>query len=169
MLAAMQIRVLSAIVAVVAAFATWSCGGSGGSRRMPQVAPQGAEAASPDPARASLEGEWRLVSMETASGPRQVTGFLRYDRFSNLTLHAELAAGDPAARAPQTVVAAFTAKASPASGTFDYAGLTENVGRERLTPDAVDMREWRYFEVDGDTLRVSARGGRTATLVFQRQ
>ncbi|MCC6990442.1 MAG: hypothetical protein IT181_15655 [Acidobacteria bacterium] len=164
----MQTRALSAMVAVAAALANWSCGGSGGGLRIPQVTPQSTETAA-DPARAALEGEWRLVSMDTAGGPRQVTGFLRYDRFSTLTVHAELAAGDPAARAPQTVVAAFTAKASPASGAFDYAGLTETVGRERLTPDAVDMREWRYFEVDGDTLRVSARGGPSAaTLVFQR-
>ncbi len=150
------------------AVAAWSCGGASGGGRLPQVQPQSTEPAAADPVHAALEGEWRLVSMETAGGSRRVTGFLRYDRFSNLTLRADLAPDEPSARAPQTVVAAFTAKASPGGGAFDYAGLTEEVGRERLTPDAVDMREWRFFEVDGRTLRVSARGGRSATLVFQR-
>ncbi len=163
----MQTRFLGVTVALGLSVAAWSCGSSGG-MRLPQVQPQRTEPAAADPVHAALEGEWRLVAMETAEGPRRVTGFLRYDRFSNLTMRAELAADDPAARAPQTVVAAFTAKASPSAGAFDYAGLTEEVGRERLMPDAVDMREWRHFQVDGQTLRVMARGGRSATLVFQR-
>lgn len=162
----MQTRLFSAAIAVGAAVATLACGGSGGIR-IPRVNPPNDTGAS-DATRAALEGEWRLVAMETASGDRRVTGFLRYDRFATLTLRAELAPDEPSARAPQTVVAAFTAKASPSGGAFDYAGLTEEVGRERLTPDAVDMREWRYFEIDGETLRVSARGARSATLVFQR-
>ena len=165
----MWTRVFSVVPALVLTLAASACGGSGGGLRIPQATPPSADASSSDPARAALEGEWRLVSMETANGPRRVTGFLRYDRFSTLTLRAELAPDEPAGRAPQTVVAAFTAKASVAGGAFDFAGLTEDVGRERLTPDAVDMREWRYVQVDGDTLRVSARGGRSpATLVFQR-
>lgn len=128
--------------------------------------------ATSDPTRASLEGEWRLVSMQTADGgARRVTGFLRYDRFANITLRAELAADEPTAHAPQIVVAAFTAKASPSDGTFDYVGLSEEVGRERLTPDSVAMGEWRYFALDGQELRVFVRdrsGRRAATLVFQR-
>lgn len=165
-------RMVSALTALVVAVAAASCGGSGGGIRIPQVAPADGGAGSADPARASLEGEWRLVGMETADGgSRRVTGYLRYDRFSNLSLRAELSPDEPAARAPQTVVAAFTAKAAPGAGTFDYTGLSEDVGRERLTPDAVDMREWRYFSLDGQTLRVSARdraGRSAATLVFER-
>jgi len=160
----MNIRFLTVTLAVGLALTTWACGGSGGGIRAPQVP----GASQSDTTHAALEGEWRLVSMETASGARRVTGFLRYDRFSNLSVRAELAPDEPTGRAPQTVVAAFTAKASPAGGAFEYAGLTMDVGRERLTPDAVDMREWRYFELDGETLRVSARGGSSATLVFQR-
>jgi hypothetical protein len=131
-----------------------------------------AGAASTDPTRAALEGEWRLVSMQTADGgSRKVTGFLRYDRFANLTVRAELTADEPAGRAPQTVVAAFTARATPSGGAFEFVGLREDVGRERLMPDAVDMSEWRYFEIDGASLRVFVRdraGRAAASLVFQR-
>jgi hypothetical protein len=165
----MDTRILTAVVATVLALAAWSCGGSGGGIRAPQAPPSATAA---EPARTSLEGEWRLVSMQLADGgSRRVTGFLRYDRFANLTLRAELAPDEPAARAPQTVVAAFTAKASPSGGAFEYVGLSEDVGRDRLTPDAVEMGEWRYFELDGQTLRVSAhdRAGRAAAvLTFQR-
>jgi len=61
----------------------------------------------------------------------------------------------------------FTAKASPSGGELDYVGLQSGVGAERLTQDAVPMEEWRHFQVSGDTLRLSVRGG-AATLVFQR-
>ncbi len=166
----MTLRALSVIVPALLALAAWSCGGSGGRIIRAPQAP--AASASNDPARDSLEGEWRLVSMQTIDGgSRRVTGFLRYDRFANITLRAELAPDDPAAHAPQTVVAAFTAKASPASGEFEYVGLSESVGRERLTPDAVAMSEWRHFEVSGQTLRVFVRdrsGQPAATLVFER-
>ncbi len=57
------------------------------------------------------------------------------------------------------MVADFTAKASPSGGEFDYVGLQSGVGAERLTQDAVRMEEWRHFQVSGDTLRLSARGG----------
>lgn len=165
----MWTRVFSVVLAPVLTLAALACGGTGGGLRIPQATPPSGGTSGSEPARAALEGEWRLVSMETADGLRRVTGFLRYDRFSNLTLRAELAPDEPAGRAPQTVVAAFTAKASLAGSAFDFVGLTEDVGRERLMPDAVDMREWRYVQVDGDTLRISARGGRSpATLVFQR-
>jgi len=166
----MPIRFLSLMAPIVLALAAWSCAGSGG--RVMRAPDTPAGAASTDPTRAALEGEWRLVSLQMADGgSRKVTGFLRYDRFANLTVRAELAADEPTARAPQNVVAAFTAKASPSGGTFDFAGLSADVGRERLMPDAVDMSEWRYFEIDGASLRVFVRdgGGRAAaTLVFQR-
>ena len=166
----MDARFLPVIAPIVLALAAWSCAGSGGRVMRASEAPPAA--ASTDATRAALEGEWRLVSMQTADGgSRKVTGFLRYDRFANLTVRAELAADEPAARAPQNVVAAFTAKASPVAGAFDYTGLSEDVGRERLLPDAVAMNEWRYFELDGASLRmfVRDRAGRpAATLVFQR-
>ena len=140
--------------------------------RVPQTA-QPPPGVATDPTRASLEGEWRLVSMQMADGgSRRVTGFLRFDRFATITVRAELAPDEPAARAPQTVVAAFTAVASPSGGVFEFAGLREEVGREQFTPDAVQMGEWRYFEVTGPTLRVSVRdrsGRAAATLVFERQ
>lgn len=165
----MTVRVLTVLALALLAS---SCGGSGGGLRIPQVTPQADAGAVSEPSRAALEGEWRLVAMETADGAsRRVTGYLRYDRFSTLSMRAELAPDEPAARAPRTVVAAFTAKATPGAGTFDYTGLSEEVGRERLTPDAVDMREWRYFTLEGQTLRVSARdraGRSAATLVFER-
>lgn len=166
----MQARFLSLVAPVVLALAAWSCAGSGG--RVMRAPDTPAAAAATDPTRAALEGEWQLVSLRMADGgSRKVTGFLRYDRFANLTVRAELAADEPAARPPQNVVAAFTAKAPPSGGAFDFAGLRADVGRERLMPDAVDMSEWRYFEIDGPSLRVFVRdsGGRAAaTLVFQR-
>jgi hypothetical protein len=59
----------------------------------------------------------------------------------------------------------------PGNGQFDYVGLAMGVGTERLTPDAVNMAEWRHFTVSGDTLRLFARdreGRPAATLVFAR-
>ena len=154
------------------ALAASSCAsGGGGSVRAPQAS-TGQAAGSTDPTRASLEGEWRLLSMQMADGAtRRVTGFLRYDRFANLTLRAELEADDPAARGSHTVVAAFTAKASPGAGELEYVGLHDDVTPDRLTADAVSMAEWRYFELVGDALRLFVRdsaGRPAATLVFQR-
>ena len=140
------------------------CGGGGRVVRAPGSSPPASQS---DAVRAQLEGEWTLVGLETASGARRVNGFLRYDRFANIAVHAELAPDDPAARPPRTVVADFTAKASPAQGELEYIGLQSGVDLERLTQDAVRMEEWRLFQVSGDALRLSVRGG-GATLVFQR-
>ena len=140
---------------------------SGGGRRVVR-APADAPAVSQSEApRSEFEGEWRLVGFESTSGPRKVSGFLRYDRFATITVHAELAGDEPSARPPRTVLADFTAKASPAGGQFEYAGLRMGVDSTRLTEDAVRMEEWRHYELSGDTLRLSVRGG-GATLVFQR-
>lgn len=147
------------------ALAAGACAGGGGVSR-PAPAPSTASAAA-----SPLEGEWRLVGFERADGgPRAVTGFLRFDRFSNITVHAELTPDDASARPPRLVLADFTAKAAPSNGQFDYQGLSLGVDAERLTSDAVAMGEWRFFELDGDTLRLSARaGGRpAATFVFER-
>ncbi len=154
--------VVAALVAVTSA-----CASGGGRARPASSAPAAAaDAASP------LEGEWRLTTMQLADGSsRRVTGFLRFDRFSNITVHAELAPDEPVARPPRTVVANFTAKAQPGDGAFDYTGLSVGVGAERLTEDAANMAEWRHYELSGDTLRVSARdraGRAAATLVFER-
>lgn len=154
--------VVAALVAVTSACAS----GGGRSRPVTSAPPAAADAASP------LEGEWRLTTMQLADGAsRRVTGFLRLDRFSNITVHAELAPDEPAARPPRTVVADFTAKAQAGSGEFGYVGLSAGVGAERLIDDAVNMAEWRHYELSGDTLRVSARdraGRPAATLVFER-
>lgn len=143
-------------------------GGAGGMARPPADAPNGGAAGSP---RSALEGEWRLVGFESSGGARKVTGFLRYDRFATITVHAELAGDEPSARPPRNVLADFTAKASPAGGQFEYLGLRMGVGAERLTDDAVRMEEWRYYDLSGDTLRLFIRGGGgqpAATLIFQR-
>jgi hypothetical protein len=154
------------VVAALVAVTTACASGGGRSRPATSAPPPAADAASP------LEGEWRLTTMQLADGSsRRVTGFLRFDRFSNISVHAELAPDEPVARPPRTVVADFTAKAQPGDGAFDYTGLSVGVGAERLTEDAANMAEWRHYELSGDTLRVSARdrAGRTAaTLVFQR-
>lgn len=149
------------------ALAATACAGGGGGRLRPVPAP----ASAADSAASPLEGEWRLVGFERADGaPRAVTGYLRYDRFSNISVHAELSPEDAAARPPQTVVADFTAKAAPSGGQFDYQGLRLGVDSERLTSDAVPMSEWRHFQLQGDTLRLSAHaaGRPAATLVFER-
>ncbi len=143
-----------------------SCGGSGGGRRV-TTAPAEAPPATPAGPRSPLEGEWTLVGLEAAGAARKVTGFLRFDRFANIAVHAELAADEPSARPPRTVVAAFTAKASPADGELGYTGLRTAVGTERLTEDAVRMDAWRVYDLSGDTLRLSVPGG-GATLVFRR-
>jgi hypothetical protein len=156
------------VMAAVVALCTTACAGGGGGRvpRLPDAAPPATSQGDSGP-RSQLEGEWTLVGMETASGPRKASGFMRYDRFANITLHAELAGDDPAARPPRTVVADFTAKASPEGGELDYTGLQMGVPTDRLAPDAAPMTEWRRYELSGDTLRLSVRGG-NATLVFQR-
>ena len=141
-----------------------ACGGGGGRvLRTPDAAPPAAS----DPARSALEGEWTLVGLETTSGARRVTGYLRYDRFANISVHAELTPEDPGARPPRLVVADFTAKASPEGGQLDYVGLQTGVNADRLAQDAAPMGEWRMFQLEGDTLRLSVRGG-GATLIFRR-
>lgn len=160
-------RLVWSAVALSLAVAAAACASGGGGRGAPASIPS----SSPDSAGSPLEGEWRLVAFERADGaPRSVTGFLRFDRFSNITVHAELSPDDATARPPRTVVADFTAKAAPSNGQFDYQGLSLGVDSERLAGDAVPMAEWRHFALDGDTLRLSAQaGGRpAATLVFQR-
>ena len=159
----LRVRVTLALLAGAVAVSHAGCGGGGRAVRTPAEA---APASAPDGPRAQLEGEWTLVGFETPAGSRRVSGFLRYDRFANIAVHAELAPDDPGARPPRTVVADFTAKASPSGGELAYVGL-QSGDAERLTPDAVRMEEWRHFEVSGDTLRLSVRGG-GATLVFQR-
>jgi hypothetical protein len=159
--AAPRLAAAAALVACVA------CSGGGGRISLPSAAP------APPAADASpLEGQWTLRRMELADGStRRVTGFLRYDRNANLTVKAEVAADDPSARPPRTVVADFTARAPAADGRFSFAAVNMGVGAERLTDDAVPMEEWRHYEVAGSTLRVLARDGsgrRAATLVFER-
>ncbi|MGE0361716.1 MAG: hypothetical protein AB7H93_01350 [Vicinamibacterales bacterium] len=153
-----------AVLLAVTAMLHSGCGGGGG--RIFRTPDPAAPAAS-DPARSALEGEWTLVGLETASGPRRVSGFLRYDRFANISVHAELTADDPGARPPRLVVADFTAKASPESGQLDFVGLQTGVDADRLAQDAAPMGEWQQYQLDGDTLRLSVRGG-GATLVFRR-
>jgi hypothetical protein len=148
-----------------------SCGG--GSRRIATSAPPSPAVAEAQDARSQLEGEWTLTSLQMADGStRRVVGYLRYDRFATLSVHAELAADEPTLRPPRAVLADFTTKAAPSAGEFEFTGLQEGVPPERLTPDAVSMGEWRYFEVEGNTLRlfVKDRGGRpAATLMFERR
>lgn len=154
------------MLALALAVAAAACASGGGGVRTAPASSSSAESAG-----SPLEGEWRLVALERADGaPRSVTGFLRFDRFSNITVHAELAPDDATARPPRIVVADFTAKAAPSNGQFDYQGLRMGVESERLASDAVPMSEWRHFVLDGDSLRLSAQsGGRpAATLVFQR-
>ncbi len=159
-----------ASVVLAAVLLTIGCA-SGGGRMAPVSSPPPLPPAASE-AAAPLEGEWRLTAFQLADGStRKVSGFLRFDRFSNLTLHAELAPDDPAARPPRTVVADFTARAVPDNGQFDFVGLAMGVGPERLTVDAVSMAEWRHYELAGSVLRVSVRdrsGRQAATLVFER-
>lgn len=158
-----------AAAGVAAALCTLAvaCASGGGGRPAP---PPTATAATE--ARSALEGEWRLAALQFADGSvRRVTGFLRVDRFSTITVHAELAADEPAARPPRTVIADFTARASVGEAALEFAGLSMGVGTERLTEDAVPMSEWRHYELSGDALRLSARdrsGRAAATLVFER-
>ncbi len=149
---------ITAIAVVVAIHV--SCGGSGQAMRT-------APASQTNAARSELEGDWMLVGFEAPGGPRKAAGFLRYDRFANISVHAELAGDEPSAQPPRTVVADFTAKANPTDGQFAYTGLQAGVDAGRLTPDAVEMQEWRHYALSGDTLRLSLAGG-AATLVFQR-
>jgi hypothetical protein len=144
-----------------------ACASGGASRPAPPPT-----ATTPAEARSPLEGEWRLTALQLADGSsRRVTGFLRVDRFSTISVHAELAPDDPAARPPRTVVADFTARAAVGDGAFEYVGLSMGVGNDRLIDDAVPMGEWRHYELTGDTLRLSARdrsGRPAATLIFER-
>ena len=144
-------------------------GGGGDPRELRRQRPGDADGAGEpaDAARSELEGDWMLVGFEAPGGPRKAAGFLRYDRFANISVHAELAGDEPSAQPPRTVVADFTAKANPTDGQFAYTGLQAGVDTGRLTPDAVEMQEWRHYALSGDTLRLSLAGG-AATLVFQR-
>lgn len=148
-----------------------SCGGGG--RRIatsPQTPPAAVEAPG---ARSPIEGEWTLTSLQMGDGStRRVNGYLRYDRFSTLSVHAELAADEPTLRPPRAILTDFTTKATPSDGEFAFTGLQDGAPPERLAPDAVAMGEWRYFEVDGNTLRLFVKdrsGRRAATLTFDRR
>lgn len=156
-------RVLAAAACALCA----ACASGGGGRPAPPPS-----ASAPAESRSPLEGEWRLTTLQFADGSsRRVTGFLRVDRFSTISVHAELAPDEPTARPPRTVIVDFTARASMGEGAFDYVGLSMGVGSERLTEDAVPMGEWRHYELSGDTLRLSARdraGRAAATLIFER-
>lgn len=162
-----HLRSLGVLVTVV----TMSACISGGGRARVASTPA-PPAASGDTAASPLAGEWQLTAYQMADGSsRRVTGYLRFDRFSNIALRAELAPDEPGVRPPRTVVAAFSGKAQADGDSFTYAGLAPAVGPDRLTDDAVNMAEWRHYELHGDTLRVFVRdgGGRAAaTLVFQR-
>lgn len=144
---------------------------AGGGRRVARAPADAPAAGQPAGPRSALEGEWRLVGFESGGGARKVTGFLRYDRFATITVHAELAGDEPSARPPRTVLADFTAKASPDGGQFEYIGLRMGVDSARLTEDAARMEDWRHYDLSGDTLRLFIRGGGgqpAATLIFQR-
>lgn len=165
----LRIPHLRALAALIAVTVLGACISGGGRARVPSTP---APPAAGDAGESPLAGEWQLTSYQLADGSsRRVTGYLRFDRFSNIALRAELAPDDPGARPPRTVVAAFSGKAQADGDSFTYAGLAPAVGPERLTEDAVDMTEWRHYELNGDTLRVFVRdgGGRAAaSLVFQR-
>jgi hypothetical protein len=154
-------------VLVAGVVATQVACASGGGRRVTTGPGPAPSASDPGRPRSPLEGDWTLVGLESAGAARKVTGFLRFDRFANISVHAELAADEPSARPPRTVLASFTAKALPAGSELDYAGLQAVVGADRLTEDAVRMDAWRVYDVSGDTLRLSVAGG-GATLVFRR-
>ena len=97
------------LVVAALVLATAACASGGGrSRPATSAPPPAADAASP------LEGEWRLTSMQLADGgSRRVTGFLRFDRFSTITVKAELAPDEPVARPPRTVAPAARAQWRP--------------------------------------------------------
>ena len=142
----MKSTVLTATVPAVLALAAWSCGGVG--RPDHQGAAGAGEQASDDSDAHRARGEWRLMSMQT--GRRRLAPGHRLPALRPLCQHH--AARRTGRRRPRRPCAAnrrgcLHRQGPPAGGEFEYVGLSESVGRERLTPDAVAMGEWRYFEV----------------------
>ncbi len=124
-----------------------------------------------------MQGTWELVAFDTfpfpgAREPKQATGRLTFDQFANIAVHAEFDPAQPGVTPPRTVFLDFRAKAAVGpGGNVRYIGTEKLAPVERMAPEAVEPAEWSHIELEGDTLRLSARGegGRPlGTLTFRR-
>lgn len=154
---------------VFAVLAVTACGGGAARVTTPPPPPESGRVES------RLVGQWELVAFEVERDGRvevrPAKGTLSYDAFATIAARVELLPGDPGSTPPRVVLLDFTAKATAdASGAeLSYLGLQSRAGAGQLAPDAVPPHEWRRYEVDADTLRlsVSADGAR-ATLTWRR-
>lgn len=157
----------SLTIPLLAILSLTACMGGGGGRR-PAVT------AGPPPAAAesALRGQWELVTIEAEGQPRQADGRLSFDQNNNIALRAELEPGEAGADGSRTVVLDFAARATvKGSSELTYFGLQSRTPQEQMVPTATEPSAWRYFSVQGDTLRVwqvGPNGQPAGVLVFRR-
>ena len=152
---------------VLAVLATTACLGGGGSR--PRVTASAPPAMSPT--ESALQGQWELVGLETQGQPRQASGRLSFDEFSNIAVRAELAPNEAGVTPPRVVLLDFSAKATVGANELNYIGLERRAPAEEMVPTASEPSAWRHYSVEGDTLRVwqeNPGGQQVGVLTFRR-
>jgi hypothetical protein len=146
---------------------TTACLGGGGSRpRVTATAPP-AMAATESP----LRGQWELTGLEAQGQPRQASGRLSFDEFSNIDVRAELAPNEAGVTPPRVVLLDFSAKATVSGSELNYIGLERRAPAEEMVPTASEPSAWRHYSVEGDTLQVwqeNPGGQRVGVLTFRR-
>ena len=147
-----------------------ACASGGGSR--PAVAASRPAAGGAGTVEDRLRGSWTLVGLDAQGQPRRATGSLSFDQFQNLSIQVELDPGEAGVTPPRTVLLDFAAKASVArANELAYLGLERRAPAERMMLSATEPAAWRYFSVEGDTLRLwqaDADGNPVGTLTFRR-
>ncbi len=156
-------------IPLVALLSLTGCLGGGGGGRRPAVSVDRPPAAASE---ARLQGQWELVNLEAQGQPLQAQGRLSFDGDRNIAIRAELAPGEQGATPPRVVVLDFSARASVSGpDQLTYVGVQTRAPQEQMIPTATDPGAWRYFAVDGDTLRVwqvGPDGQPAGVMVFRR-
>ncbi|MCC7242730.1 MAG: hypothetical protein IT180_12445 [Acidobacteria bacterium] len=125
----------------------------------------------PSPVETALMGQWELVDVEARGQTMPASGRLAFDEFNNISVRAELSPGTAEVVPPRVVLLDFQAKAVLSAGQIAYVGLQRRAPSEQMVPTASEPSAWRYFAVNGDTLRVWQAGDDgqpSGTLVFRR-
>jgi hypothetical protein len=118
-----------------------------------------------------LRGRWNLTSLETQGQARRASGEMTFDEFDNITVRAELDAGEPGVTPPRTVLLHFMAKAVVRSAReLSYIGLQQRASPDQMVPGGADPAGWTHFSVNGDSLQLwlEADGRRVGEMTFAR-
>ncbi len=170
----MKMPCKSIVAAAVVVAAGWlmACAASPRTRPL-NIGPPAAGPESIESVRRQLQGRWTLVAFQAISEAGQATdvkasGELSYDEYGNLTVRGartDMPAGDPAN------VLRYSGRAViDATNRRLVLQAVEGRGSQPL-PTAVDPANARYYEFDGDTLKLTvkdAAGRPTAVITWKR-